>query len=263
MSVPDVELFYTDDGAGVRIILLVHGLSCDSDDWVWQIGALTKNYRVVAVDLRGHGRSSAPESGYTPEILADDLARFLGQLGVAGVVAVGHSLGGAVASALAVRHPRLVDGLVTIEPAYGVSAEDAIALDTISNGLQGAPGRDALLALIAGVEGDGTPGFLREMHRRKVLRTSLPVLQQAFSGLWEAPRRFGLADQAGRFLRLRQCPVLAVYASPARAGWDAATFHHEYSRALAWEGAGHWLHQERPDDFNSLLVEWIDELPSA
>ena len=123
VRVRDVELFYTDDGSGARTVLLIHGLSCDSDDWVWQLGPLAGRYRVVAVDLRGHGRSSAPSSGYTPPELAADLAGFIEVLALGPVIAIGHSLGGVVASALAVEYPLLVEAVVTIDPAYGIPAE--------------------------------------------------------------------------------------------------------------------------------------------
>jgi pimeloyl-ACP methyl ester carboxylesterase len=262
VRVRDAELFYTDDGGGARTVLLIHGLSCDSDDWVWQLGPLTERCRVVAVDLRGHGRSSAPSSGYTPPELAADLAGVIEALALGPVTAIGHSLGGVVASALAVEYPLLVEALITIDPAYGIPAEQMDGLLAVTEGLCGAAGRDALLALIASVESEQTPGYLRELHRRKVLRTPLPVLRQAYAALWEEPARFGRADEAGRYIRRRKCPVLAVYADPARAEWDAAGFDAGHSRALAWPGAGHWLHQERPDDFNVLMMDWLSEVSS-
>jgi pimeloyl-ACP methyl ester carboxylesterase len=258
--VRDAELFYTDDGHGDPTVLLLHGLSCDSDDWVWQLGPLIERRRVVAVDLRGHGRSSAPSSGYTPPELAADLAGLIEALALGPVLAIGHSLGGVVASALAVEYPLLVEALVTIDPAYGIPPAQMDGLDAVTSGLRGPAGRDALLALIAGVEGADTPGYLRELHRRKVMRTLLPVLQQTYAGLWEQPARFGRADVARKYLRRRKCPVLAVYADPARAEWDAAGFSTEGSRALAWPGVGHWLHQERPDEFNALLLDWLSEV---
>jgi len=54
----DTTLFFTDDGE-VDPVLFVHGWTCDSQDWIWQIPALRARHRVIAVDLRGHGRSTA------------------------------------------------------------------------------------------------------------------------------------------------------------------------------------------------------------
>src|SRR5438105_10159094 len=95
--VGDVELFFTDDRAGDGggpPILFVHGFSCDSHDWSWQLPHFGARHRVIAVDIRGHGRSSAPEKGYEPRQFAADLAGLLDQLDTGPVVAIGHSLGG-------------------------------------------------------------------------------------------------------------------------------------------------------------------------
>src|SRR3546814_15435277 len=66
------KLFYTEAGNGKNVMLL-HGWTCDSHDWSWQLPALESKYRVVAVDLRGHGRSEVMGAGqYTPDhYLAD------------------------------------------------------------------------------------------------------------------------------------------------------------------------------------------------
>ena len=53
----EVDLFYTDEGAGGPPILFVHGFSCDSHDWMWQLPHFMRSHRVIALDLRGHGRA--------------------------------------------------------------------------------------------------------------------------------------------------------------------------------------------------------------
>src|ERR1700730_4546977 len=95
-EIRDVRLFFTEHGRGDLTVLLVHGFTADSSDWIWQIPHLASAYRVIAVDLRGHGRSSAPPDGYGPVSLAEDLAGLIDYLGVGQVVAIGHSLGGLV-----------------------------------------------------------------------------------------------------------------------------------------------------------------------
>ena len=59
----DVRLFFTDDGEGGPPMLFVHGYTCDSHDWSWQLAHFGATHRVIAVDLRGHGRSSVPDGG--------------------------------------------------------------------------------------------------------------------------------------------------------------------------------------------------------
>src|SRR5215470_6266999 len=112
-----VRLFYTDEGSGDPALVFVHGFACDSHDWSWQLPHFREKHRVVAVDLRGHGRSSAPDQGYGAVDLAGDVAALLRQLSFGPVVAVGHSLGASVVSGLAVEHADLVSGLVCVDPA--------------------------------------------------------------------------------------------------------------------------------------------------
>ena len=59
----DVQLFLTDEGTGGPPMLFVHGYTCDSHDWSWQLPHFVAKHRVIVVDLRGHGRSSTPEGG--------------------------------------------------------------------------------------------------------------------------------------------------------------------------------------------------------
>jgi len=55
-----VELLFTDEGGGQAPMLFVHGFACDSHDWSWQLAHFAARFRVIALNLRGHGRSSAP-----------------------------------------------------------------------------------------------------------------------------------------------------------------------------------------------------------
>jgi pimeloyl-ACP methyl ester carboxylesterase len=111
----DVELFYEDIGAGEPVLLL-HGLGSSSAEWAAQIEALAPRYRVLAVDIRGSGRSRDLQQHATPFSImqfANDAARLLDHLGAIRAHVVGLSLGGMITFQLAVDHPRLV-GTLTI-----------------------------------------------------------------------------------------------------------------------------------------------------
>src|SRR5262249_9121546 len=70
------RLFFTDEGTR-RPLAFVHGFSCDSHDWSWQLPHFQASHRLIAIDLRGHGRSSAPDHGYEVASLAADVAALL------------------------------------------------------------------------------------------------------------------------------------------------------------------------------------------
>lgn len=96
-------------------IVLIHCFTCAINYWDKMIPLLDRNHRVVAIDLRGHGGSEKPTSGYSIPDQADLLAQVLAKLKVRNAEVVGHSLGGPVAFALAERSPRLVSRLVAID----------------------------------------------------------------------------------------------------------------------------------------------------
>ncbi|MFF4600938.1 alpha/beta fold hydrolase [Amycolatopsis sp. NPDC001370] len=259
MTTGPVELFYTDQGAG-EPVLLVHGLGCDSHDWLFQHDAFAARHRVIAPDLRGHGRSSAPESGYRPQELAADLAALLDTLGTGPVIAIGHSLGGNVASALAVARPDLVRAVVAADPAYGTDPATTAVLADLAEVMGTDEGNEIAATAFAALEPDAH-AWLRTWHSRRILGMAPQVLAQAFRHIYFGEGQFGVRPGSDEFLTARDCPVLAIHRSPALAAWERTLTRNPASRSVAWPGSGHWLHQERPEAFTDLVLDWISKLP--
>jgi pimeloyl-ACP methyl ester carboxylesterase len=109
------EVFVRDSGgppAGLAVLLL-HGWTVSADLNFFPVyGDLAETYRVIAPDLRGHGRGMRSAEPFSLEDCADDAAALLGQVRADRVVAVGYSMGGPVGMLLARRHPGLVKALV-------------------------------------------------------------------------------------------------------------------------------------------------------
>lgn len=94
-------------------IVLVHGLAANLGFWYFNIApALAEKFRVTMFDLRGHGRSSMPPSGYTPAELAEDMAQLLDHLEIERFHLLGHSLGGSVVAHYACRYPHRLASLI-------------------------------------------------------------------------------------------------------------------------------------------------------
>ncbi|HVE73558.1 MAG TPA: alpha/beta hydrolase [Mycobacteriales bacterium] len=108
------EVFLRDTGGSGPAVLLIHGWMFPSDlNWLYAYGPLEgAGYRVIAVDLRGHGRGLRTTQPFRLTDCADDLAAVLTALDLATATVVGYSLGGAVAQLMAQRHPDRLDGLV-------------------------------------------------------------------------------------------------------------------------------------------------------
>jgi 3-oxoadipate enol-lactonase len=105
-------LHYTSYGEGPPVVLL-HGLGGTANTWHGLMQALKQHHHVVAVDLRGHGRSDG-KGKFTVEQWAHDVRGLIRHLELSGVTLVGHSLGTLVAQYLAQAEPELVDALVLV-----------------------------------------------------------------------------------------------------------------------------------------------------
>jgi 3-oxoadipate enol-lactonase len=109
--------------AGRPTLLLLHGWTATADvNWFRAYGELETDHGIVAMDLRGHGRGLRLDQRFTLEACADDAAALLDVLAIPKVIAVGYSMGGAVAQLLWQRHPERVDGLVLCSTAATFNA---------------------------------------------------------------------------------------------------------------------------------------------
>ena len=90
----NVKLYVKDYGNG-KPVILIHGWPLSNEMWEYQIGALVENnFRVIAYDRRGFGKSSQPWNGYSYDTLTDDLKAIIDQLKLTNITLVGFSMGG-------------------------------------------------------------------------------------------------------------------------------------------------------------------------
>ena len=107
---------------GTPTLVLLHGVTLDADtNWSGCIPALARHFRVLSLDLRGHGEGLPARVPYRLDDCADDVAAVVRALGVGPVIPVGYSMGGMVAQVFWRRHPELTAGLVLCATARNVS----------------------------------------------------------------------------------------------------------------------------------------------
>ncbi len=116
-------LAYTDEGQGLPL-LFIHGFPLSRQAWSRQVEAFKPQYRVIALDLRGFGRSSATLGPVSMRQYADDILTLLQQLGLGPVILVGHSMGGYIALAFAKAYPKLLRGLVLVSTRAGADSPE-------------------------------------------------------------------------------------------------------------------------------------------
>ncbi len=92
----DISIGYMDEGSGDETIIFVHGLGSYAKAWMKNIGELKENYRCIAIDLPGYGRSSKGDYPGTMNFFADVVKEFTDSLGIKRFVLAGHSMGGQI-----------------------------------------------------------------------------------------------------------------------------------------------------------------------
>ncbi|MEV4684387.1 alpha/beta hydrolase [Streptomyces kurssanovii] len=243
------RLSYLDFGGPGRPLLALHGHFCEGRTFTALAAALAPDWRVIALDQRGHGRSDRTP-GYDRDGYVRDAAALLEHLGLDGVVVLGHSLGGVNAYQLAARHPHLVRALV-IEDVGAVVADD---LSFCLSWPRRAPTRAALV---------------------EALGDSVRYLADAIR---EHPDGWGLAfepqDMVTSHGQVRgdhwddwlasDCPTLLVHGthSDVLGAEQAAamTAHRKHTRLVSLP-TGHTVHDTAPADFATAVREFLARLP--
>ncbi len=254
-----IELHCSDQGQGEPVLLFIHGNSCDGTFFAPQIDRFSSRHRCLAPDLRGHGRSGAPQdASYSFHALTDDLAWLCKKLHAPRVTAVGHSLGGALAVRLAASRPDLVTA--------------AVALDST---LLPPPGLDLwldpLLRKLRAAENDTDAASLRDFfeplfapeddqdRRQAILERVLRTPRHVVLALLELFRDQD-CESAARAVR---CPFLYVAAHRRRT--DQAALRRLIPQAHFAQTAlsGHFQTLEVPDQINAMLERFLARLPDV
>jgi len=130
LKISNENMYFTDTGEDLPTLLFVHGILLDHSVWRHQVTAFSGRYRVVCVDLRGFGRSTAQSPDISFEDHAADLAELITQLGLHNVTLVGWSMGGAISQVFASLHGAAISRLVLVDtsPQLLASVEFACAL---------------------------------------------------------------------------------------------------------------------------------------
>ena len=251
---------YVDGGAGrlfVRTagdqgpaLVLVHSLAGSGAHWRPQLAALGNACRVVASDLRGHGRSDpASDGAYDVAAHAADLLAVVDALGLDRFALAGHSFGAWVALEVAAAHPQRVLALALVDPGGDTSGEQSAAVDT------------ALAAVAADPRGEFRMHYREFLHgakpatsRRVLADLEATPVDALVTGITEAmryPARARLAAYSG--------PVLCI-AGPLNDNPSSLT-HTVPGLATEWLApTSHWLMLDRPEQTTGLLADVVQSV---
>ena len=240
VHVNGIRLYYEDHGSGPPVLVL-HGGMGFVEMMGGQIPALAKQHRVIAVDSRGHGRSSLGPPPLRYETMADDMTALLDQLGIDHYSVVGWSDGGNVALALAMAQPERVDRVVAI----GANARADGVIDGVLDGIDDdaddfaeAPGMRSLDSLV----------IPKNRH--------LAALRKEIHQMWKTEPQWSDADlgriQARTLLLVGENDLI----KPEHTQAIAAAIPH--SRVETIRGTTHGLPVEKPDLVSARILAFLD-----
>ena len=264
-----IGLFYTESPGGPEAaptLLLVHGWGGAGDQWCTLLPHLdVPMCRVIIPDLRGHGASRSQwtdedwrggavrAADFTPRAFAADLARLLTELRTGPVIAVGHSMGGQIVTALAIEHPNLVSALVVLDPAYGAADEEIARIPGEQDALR-AEGSAWAARFIAGAFTPHAAPGQREREQRLMAATDVRVLATARDAMYLTPDAFGARAATAAYLARCTAPTLAIYSNAPAADWHRAHGpHHPESTVEVIPDVGHYLQLESPPAVAKLI----------
>ena len=268
-DVGELRIRYLDWGGDGSPILALHGLA-SSGHWYDRVAPLlSKEFRIIAPDQRGHGKTTQASNGYDWPTLSRDVTGLMDLLGVQKAAVLGHSWGAHVASSLAAQHPKRVSRLVLIDGGFldarvspdgtwegfsqllrprDVSGTREEFLDRLRTQLAEC-WSDDLERIVLTMVREGEDGLIRDILRpenhAQVMRT-----------MWDHPPSSILPDVA--------CPTLIVPAGPSPERADSEFAHLRRAMVMSAEeglrdGRVHWV----PDTVHDIGYHKPVELASA
>ena len=135
IQVNNIELDYEEYGNG-KVLLFLHGLGSTKKDWDAQVPFFSKKYRVITLDLRGHGASTKPKNAYGVGLMTEDVKAFLDHLQIKKATFIGFSMGGAVAFQMASSYPAYVANLVIVNSGPDFNDMGSIGEELLKNRTQ-------------------------------------------------------------------------------------------------------------------------------
>lgn len=248
------QLHYQDRGQG-EPVLLVHGLGSSIQDWEFQMPHLLQQRRVLAIDLRGHGRSGKPRETYSMEGFAADVAALIEHLGLPNVHLVGISMGGMVGFQLGVDRPELLRSLTV------VNCGPEVKIRTLSDRWQLAKRWSLSRVLSMRAIGKGLGRLLFPRPEQAELRSRIEQRwtendKRAYLASLDAIIGWGVRER----LAAITCPTLVVTAdrdyTPV-ASKEAYVGELSNARLVVIENSRHATPMDQPERFNALLDDFL------
>jgi pimeloyl-ACP methyl ester carboxylesterase len=252
-SIDGVPITYEVHGEGALALVFVHGWSCDRSYWRGQLEPFSRRYKVVAIDLAGHGASGTGRKNYTIESFGADVATVVKKLNLQHIILIGHSMGGDVIAEAARQLPHdRMEGLVMVETYNELGAGHT---------------PDQVEAFVAKFRPDFKDSVHRFVRGMFSSNADTALAEWVANDMASAPPAIALSALESSFNHSRQItknllevkmPVTAINSD--RAPTDTASMQRYGVQVVIMHGLGHFLMMEDPKQFNDVLEGVIEKM---
>lgn len=260
--VGDINLYYelTDFtepwSAGPAPVVFIHGLGGDHSMWLRQVPAFCSRFPTITLDLRGHGQSTRPTADFGMADMAADVVRLLRALGVERAHLVGLSLGGMVAQQFALDYPLATASLVLADTLCGSPAGFESVMRDALRFIEENSMAAVAQARITNAFSDAVDPVMRGCLIDRVAQNDKAAYVRAARSAFG----FSVADRLSEIT----APTLVIIGAqdrvtPPRLSDDIVA-HIPAAHLVRLAGAGHISNMERPQEFNRVVLEFLNSV---
>jgi len=254
ISADGISIAYEVRGEGKPALVFIHGWCCDRTYWETQLHHFEEKYKVVTIDLAGHGESGLEREKWTMGAFGEDVVAVVNRLNLDQVVLVGHSMGGFVILEAARRMPQLVIGLTGVDTLNNF--EHKITQEQI----------DEFFTPLRSNFVEATRNFVRTMFTPT---SDSALVEKIATDMSSAPPVVGIGaleryidfqnNEIIRVLQEVKAPITCINSDMNPTNVEINQHYAPSFKSVIMSGAGHFNMIEDPETFNRLLGETVQE----
>ena len=237
---------------GSSWLILSHSLACSVRMWDPQVAAFKDRYCILNYDMRGHGKSAAPQGPYTLDLLADDVLGLMKELGIKRATYMGLSIGGMIGQTLALKRPELFDKMVLADTSHAQPPE---AIKQWEERIRVAQTQGMKALVPSTMERWFTPSFRDSPPAKKIAKLIEDTPVAGYVGCGQAIMKLNTTAR----LKDIKLPVLAIAgeADPSAPGTRHIGENVPGAKLVMIPKAAHIANIEQPETFNQALRAFL------
>jgi pimeloyl-ACP methyl ester carboxylesterase len=254
VSTDGVDISFDVQGEGEPTLVFIHGWTNNKTIWDAQVSHFSEKYKVVTIDLAGHGMSGDNRDNWSMSAFGDDVAAVINKLNLKKVVLIGFSLGGPVIIESANKIPDVLKGLIFVDT---MQDPELIYSPEMAENMKG-----FFMNNITNPSKDGLAGVF---FKRNIDESYNKVLN-----MWEGPSRVGWEETLIEIFRWQnedcitslktiKAPIIAINSNSQPTNVEAFNKYVPSFKARIMKDVGHVVFWDAPDEFNNLLEVSIQE----